>query len=137
MIPVIAALLALAAAGTTDRLVDAGEVKLHIQCAGERQAGAPVVVLEAGAGNSANTWRDVVDPIAQFARVCAYDRQGMGTSEKTPKPQPFGDVVETLHALLGAGGERPPYVMAGHSYGGALVRLYAMRYPAEVTGLKM
>lgn len=129
---IASAALALA---SSDRLVAAGGVRLHIQCAGERAAGAPLVVLEAGAGNGAKTWRDVFDPIAQFARVCAYDRQGLGTSEATPKPQPFAEVVETLHALLGAAGERPPYVMAGHSYGGALVRLYAMRYPSEITGL--
>jgi pimeloyl-ACP methyl ester carboxylesterase len=43
--------------------------------------------------------------------------------------------VETLHALLAAAGERAPYVMAGHSYGGMIVRLYASRYPGEVAGL--
>jgi pimeloyl-ACP methyl ester carboxylesterase len=141
MIALIAAAgLALSAAtpfqtSASDRLVDAAGVKLHIHCDGVRAPGAPVVVLEAGAGNSARTWNDVFAPIAQFARVCAYDRQGMGASERTPNPQGFGDVVDTLHALLLAADERPPVVMAGHSYGGALIRLYAARYPSEVTGL--
>jgi len=129
---VVAALLATAA---TDRLVDAGGVTLHIRCAGDRRAGAPLVVLEAGAGNSANTWRDVLTPIAQFARVCAYDRQGLGTSGRTAAPPSGIEAVETLHALLRAADERPPLVMAGHSYGGMLVRLYATRYPSEVAGL--
>lgn len=123
------------ALASSDRLVAADGVRLHIQCAGERQAGAPVVVLEAGAGNSARTWRDVFDPIAQFARVCAYDRQGLGTSERTAAPQSGVEAVATLHALLRAADERPPYLMAGHSYGGMLVRLYATRYSAEVAGL--
>jgi pimeloyl-ACP methyl ester carboxylesterase len=118
-----------------DRALDAGGVKLHIRCDGTRQPGVPLVVLEAGAGNSATTWRDVFAPIAQFARVCAYDRQGLGTSERTPAPQSGVAAVETLHALLSAAGERPPFVMAGHSYGGMLVRLYATTYPSEVRGL--
>jgi pimeloyl-ACP methyl ester carboxylesterase len=119
----------------SDRLVDAAGVKLHIHCDGVRAPGAPLVVLEAGAGNGARTWNDVVAPIAQFARVCAYDRQGLGSSERTPKPESFGEVVETLHALLQAADEGAPFVMVGHSYGGALIRLYAARYPSQVTGL--
>ena len=136
MIPIVAAaVLVLAANGPTDRLVDAEGVKLHIQCDGERKPGAPLVVLEAGAGNSARTWSAVFAPIAQFARVCAYDRVGMGTSEKAPKAPTFAGSVEMLHALLRAADERPPYVMAGHSYGGAMVRFFATRYPGEVAGL--
>ena len=138
--PMTAVAFALAAAAPfqaagTDRLVDAGGVKLHIRCDGERAAGAPLVVLEAGAGNSAKTWNDVFAPIAQFARVCAYDRVGMGTSEKAPKVPTFTSSVEMLHALLRAADERPPYVMAGHSYGGAMARFFATRYPGEVAGL--
>ena len=119
----------------TDRLIEAAGVRLHLRCGGTRAAGAPIVVLEAGAGNSAKTWSDVFDPIAAFARVCAYDRQGLGTSESTANPQSGVAAVETLHALLQAAGERPPFVMAGHSYGGMLIRLYATRYPSEVAGL--
>lgn len=126
---------ALAAAPSTDRMVDVGGVKLHIQCDGERRAGAPLVVLEAGAGNGLKTWSKVFEPIAQFARVCAYDRPGLGTSERTPQPRTARQAVDSLHAWLQAADERPPYVMAGHSYGGAIVRLFASRWPTEVTGL--
>jgi pimeloyl-ACP methyl ester carboxylesterase len=118
-----------------DRVVDASGVKLHVQCDGARKMGMPMLVLEAGAGNSAKTWNDVFAPIAQFTRVCAYDRPGLGTSEQTPQPRLPADIVGTLHALLNAVDERPPYVMAGHSWGGEIVRLYAMNYPAEVVGL--
>ena len=110
-------------------------VTLHLQGDGGRQPGAPLVVLEAGAGNSAKTWNNVFNPIAQFVRVCAYDRPGMGSSGRTPEPQGIVAVVETLHALLRVADEQPPYVMAGHSWGGPLVRLYATRYPSEVAGL--
>jgi pimeloyl-ACP methyl ester carboxylesterase len=119
----------------SDRVVLASGLNLHVRCDGDRIAGAPMVVLEAGAGNSANTWRDVFGPIAQFARVCAYDRPGLGGSQSAPQPRLPMDIIATLHALLAATGERPPYVMAGHSWGGEIVRLYATQYPAEVVGL--
>src|SRR5471032_2666017 len=117
------------------RMIDAGGVKLHMLCDGTREPGAPLVLLEAGAGNSGKTWGDVFAPIARFARVCAYDRPGLGDSEQRPQPRAPMDIIGTLHALLGAAGEGPPYVMAGHSWGGQIVRLYATQYPSEVTGL--
>lgn len=137
-LPVLALALSLSPIGQTsasDRLLTAAGLRLHIRCDGVRTTGAPIVILEAGAGNSANTWRDVFDPIARFSRVCAYDRPGLGTSEPAPQPRAPMDIVATLHALLGEAGERPPYVMAGHSWGGEIVRLYATHYPAEVAGL--
>ena len=122
-------------ASASDRVVAATGLNLHVRCEGERTSGAPMVVLEAGAGNSANTWRDVFGPIAQFVRVCAYDRPGLGSSDPAPQPRAPLDIITTLHALLVSAGERPPYMMAGHSWGGEIVRLYATRYAAEVVGL--
>jgi pimeloyl-ACP methyl ester carboxylesterase len=43
--------------------------------------------------------------------------------------------VYELHALLAGAGERPPYVLVGHSYGGWLVRVFQLQYPAEVVGM--
>jgi len=44
-------------------------------------------------------------------------------------------MVADLHALLQAAGVPGPYVLAGHSLGGLLVRLYASTYPDEVVGV--
>ena len=40
-----------------------------------------------------------------------------------------------LHALLAAADVPGPYVLAGHSLGGAYVRLYAATYPDAVVGM--
>ena len=48
---------------------------------------------------------------------------------------PSRELPTRLRALLGKAGERAPYVMVGHSWGGEIVRLYAMQYPAEIVGL--
>jgi pimeloyl-ACP methyl ester carboxylesterase len=120
----------------TERKVEVDGVAMRLRCGGDRAAGAPMVVLEAGAGNGADTWSRVQPAIAGFARVCAYDRPTLvrGGAPRPPAPSP-GAVVTTLDRLLGAAGERPPYVLAGHSYGGMIVRLYASRFPDRVVGM--
>lgn len=135
MIAAAAVVLALLQPAGADRMVEAGGVPLHIHCEGARAPGQALVVLEAGAGNSGRTWNDVIGPIARFVRVCAYDRVNLGTSGRSTT-QPTGSAhADMLHALLEAAHEDPPFVLAGHSYGGMIVRLFASRYPREVAGL--
>jgi pimeloyl-ACP methyl ester carboxylesterase len=108
-------------------------------------------VLVSGLGDAADVWSVTADPknerpvfaeVAGFTRVCAYDRPGTGRTDDTPSPstpveQPTSAkaAAADLDALLGASGEPGPYVLAGHSYGGPIIRLYAGAHPAEVGGL--
>src|SRR5262245_16812874 len=48
------------AARTLDKRVDVGGYRLHLRCVGE---GGPVVVLDAGAGDTLGTWDWVVPEI--------------------------------------------------------------------------
>ena len=130
-----ALLTAIAAFAPIDRFVTVNGLALHIRCSGDRTAGSALVVLEAGANQAIKTWDNVFGPIAQFARVCAYERPGIGQSAASADEPSIGASVETLHALLEAAAEPPPYVMVGHSWGGALVQLFARRHASEVTGL--
>jgi pimeloyl-ACP methyl ester carboxylesterase len=117
------------------RLVDVGGWKLHLDCTGATTAGAPTVILEAGAGDFSVEWSLVQPGVAKFARVCSYDRAGDGWSEMGPFPRTYRQIVYELHTLLDRAGERGPFVLVGHSYGGWLVRAYQAAYPAEVAGL--
>lgn len=127
-------------------LVDiGGGRKIYLECKG---AGSPTVLLISGQRASAGDWSIAAKPgppvfpeVAKFTRVCAYDRPGtpvgQGFSRSDPVPQPTsvaGDVAD-LHALLAASGERPPYVLAAHSFGGLIARLYTSTYPHDVVGL--
>jgi pimeloyl-ACP methyl ester carboxylesterase len=92
-----------------------------------------------GAGEGAPT---VFPEVAKFNRVCAYDRPGTVVGGESPsrsdpvsQPTTAQDAVADLHALLSAAEEPGPYVLVGHSYGGLVVRLYAMTYPQDVSGL--
>ena len=117
------------------QLVDVGGWRLHLNCTGQRAAGAPVVILEPGIGDFSVEWSLVQPGVATFARVCSYDRAGDGWSEMGPHPRTFKQIVYELHTLLDRAGEKPPYVMVGQSYGGWLVRTYRSSYPTEVAGI--
>lgn len=119
-----------------DRLVDVGGGRrLHVACAGMNVEGGPTVLLEAGAGHDGSTWDRVRPEVAKFARVCAYDRAGLGRSDQVGAPRTVVALTEDLHALVARAKLSGPYVLVGHSLGGILARLYASYYPAEVAGM--
>jgi pimeloyl-ACP methyl ester carboxylesterase len=115
--------------------VDIGGWRLHLNCTGERRAGQPIVILEAGIGDFSVEWSLVQPGASRQARACSYDRAGDGWSELGPHPRTLRQIVHELHTLLERAGERPPHLMVGHSYGGWLVRTYQVTYPSEVGGM--
>jgi pimeloyl-ACP methyl ester carboxylesterase len=117
------------------RLIDVGGWKLHLNCTGRKTGAQPTVILESGIGDFSVEWSLVQPGIAKFARVCSYDRAGDGWSEMGPFPRTYRQIVYELHTLLDRAGERGPFVLVGHSYGGWLVRAYQSAYPSDVAGL--
>ncbi|MES1241798.1 MAG: alpha/beta hydrolase [Acidobacteriota bacterium] len=114
------------------RMVDVGGFRLHLVCEGE---GGPTVVLDAGSADLWTTWFRVQPELAGTTRVCSYDRAGIGYSDPGPPPRSRRRTVEELRTLLVRAGERPPYILVGHSFGGLNARLYAALHPGEVAGL--
>jgi pimeloyl-ACP methyl ester carboxylesterase len=103
------------------RLVDIGKFKLNLHCIGE---GSPTVVPESGLTDSLDSWIRVQPGIARFARVCSYDRAGYGYSDPGPMPRTSDQIASELHAALQSAGEKPPYLLVGHSFGGYNVRVF-------------
>jgi pimeloyl-ACP methyl ester carboxylesterase len=114
------------------QLVDVGGYKMHIDCIGQ---GSPTVILDSGLGDSYISWHKVQPQIAQFVRVCSYDRAGLGYSDSGPHPRTSKDIAGELRTLLHNAGIAPPYILVGHSMGGYDVRLYASLYRGEVAGM--
>lgn len=114
------------------RLVDIGHVRLHISSAGET---GPVVLLDAGIGASSLSWSLVMPELASFARVYAYDRAGFGWSELARRPRQASLLAEELHTLLDRAGISGPYILAAHSFGGYVARLFASKYPGEIAAM--
>ena len=117
------------------RMVDMGGYRLHLNIQGAPVAGSPTVVMEAAHSEPCLSWAGVQPVVAKFARVCTYDRAGLGWSESSPKPRTAPSIVDELHTLLAQAGVEPPYVLVGHSIGGLYVRLYAHEYPEQVAGM--
>jgi len=115
-------------------LVDVGGYRMHLYCTGE---GSPAVILDAGLGESRFTWSTLQPRVAQFTRVCSYDRAGMGWSDPSPRQRTSKTIAEELHVLLHNGRAPEPYVLVGHSFGGWNVRMYASLYRGEVAGMTL
>jgi len=73
--------------------------------------------------------------MARSVRVCAYDRAGMGWSDRGPTPRDVNQQVRELHAMLSAARIEGPYLLVGHSYGARIARVYTKEYPGEVVGM--
>jgi len=117
---------------TRDGRIDLGGYRLYIS---ESGSGVPAVVFESGLGEDATTWSNVQPQVALFARTLAYDRAGLGKSDPSPHHKTVPEMAFELHSLLHTARVPPPYVLVGHSLGGAIVQVFAHSYPKEVAGL--
>lgn len=143
--------------------VDIGDDReIYLECHG---TGSPTVVLVSGLNDSAQAWDTLPEParspssgatsssgsetnghrarvavydgVAEFTRVCAYDRPGTSDGRSTAVPQPTSaqTSADDLELLLSAAGEAAPFVMVGHSYGGPIVRVFVGDHPDRIAGL--
>jgi pimeloyl-ACP methyl ester carboxylesterase len=84
-------------------------------CTGEQDG--PVVVLDAGLGDSSLVWASVQEQLAPHVRVCSYDRAGIAWSDPATTSRTEQSAAEELYALLQNAGEPPPYILVGHLAG--------------------
>lgn len=114
------------------KLVDLGGHRLHVNCIGK---GRPVVVVENGLGDFSFDWILVQSRVSRFARICTYDRAGYAWSDAGPMPRTFAQLNLELRDALAKLGEHGPFVLVGHSFGGPVVRNFALTYPQDVAGM--
>jgi len=114
------------------KMVDLGAHKLHVNCSGK---GSLTVVVENGFDEFSSDWILVQSKVEKFTRICTYDRAGYAWSDPGPKPRTYAQINLELHDALAKTGEKGPFVLVGHSFGGPVVRNYALTYPKEVAGI--
>jgi len=103
----------------------------------ERGAGGPTVIFEAGIAATNLNWFHVQESVARFTHTASYDRGGLGWSSACCTARTPANIAAELHAMLERAGISPPYVLVGHSFGGLVMRRFALEHPDEVSGLVM
>jgi len=106
---------------------------IHIYCLGE---GTPTVVFESDLDQYGSlSWSAVQGEIGKYTRACSYDRAGILWSEPGPRPRDGETIAAELKALLEKAGEAGSYILVGHAFGGAYVRIFAGQNPEDVCGM--
>ena len=130
--------------------VDIGDGRtIYVECHGEAEDGTPTVLLMSGGGTASDLWHaddqegpNVYDTIGEQTRVCALDRPGVmyldgSPSRSTPVAQPAlpPQRADDWEKVLDALDTKGPYVIAAHSFGGNIARIFAADHPDEVEGI--
>lgn len=115
------------------KMIDVGGRRLHLLCKGHSDG--PVVIMVAGGGTPAVVSYPLQDRIAKFARVCSYDRAGLGWSDPSVRPLTFADQIDDLEKVLHIGRVKGPYVFVPESFGSLIVIGFAAKHPDQVAGI--
>lgn len=125
-------------ADSDSRFIELGDFNIHYKQYGE---GEPTFILLHGTLADTYTWRKVVDSLAQYGTVIAYDRPPFGLTSR-PMPDewssgsPYGykaqvDLIIELMNEVNAN----QTILVGNSMGGAIAALTAQYYPERVKAL--
>lgn len=116
------------------KLVDVNGTNLHIRAEGQKND-FPTLILESGAGNDTDVFHWISEGLKKNMRVIRYDREGKWFSEPSKDSITPEFYARQLHSLLEKNGEKPPYILIGHSMGGPYNRIFRDLYPNEVKGM--
>ena len=108
--------------------------KMHIYIGGE---GDSTIVFNAGWG-TANPYADffpLYEKLEKDTKYAVIDRFGYGYSKMTDRERDIDNIVDETRQLLEKSGQKPPYILVGHSLASLETIRYAQRYPDEVKGI--
>jgi pimeloyl-ACP methyl ester carboxylesterase len=111
------------------RRVDLGGYRVHVLAEGTARDGRPPVVWFAGGHASGYAIHHLHRAFRGETRSILIDRPGTGWSDTGPFPRTTSREADEMVLALERSGERGPFVMAGHSFGGLLAANIARRRP--------
>lgn len=119
---------------------DHKSIPMHVNIVGTRKQlengqKEPVVIFESGLGCFSADWRFTQENLPADVQSMSYDRAGMGWSGDDGAEPTAERTLSNLEALLDKCNLSPPYIFVGHSYGGILGQIFALRHPDKVVGL--
>ena len=107
--------------------VDTGQVRLHVQSAGQ---GQPIIMLH-GMTDSGNCWKPFANQLATQYAVYLVDARGHGQSTHQHNRVAHVDQVEDVRALIELLRIESP-IIVGHSMGAMVAYIAACSYPTHI-----
>jgi pimeloyl-ACP methyl ester carboxylesterase len=101
----------------------------------EKGSGEATVLFESGIAATYLNWFHIQEQVSSFASTASYDRGGLGWSSPCRTTRTPSNIAVELHELLKEAGIKPPYILVGHSFGGLVMRKFALLYPEEVSSM--
>jgi len=122
------------------KFLDVGDGReLHYLPFGKKNEDGICTIMQAGLGNFAFVWDEVQSRLENTTYGISYSRAGLGPSDPAHDQASIHHVLEDFHSMLTLLEKKkeiqPPYVMVGHSLGGAFMQLYAHQHPEKVKGV--
>ena len=115
--------------------VDGKKMEIFIAGLENNKKDKPVIVFENGMATKLDKWKTIIEEVSKTSAVFSYNRPRIGESENDSLPPTTKYIVDNLRKMLLEKGLKPPYLLVGHSFGGAYIRSYASYYPDEIAGL--
>jgi proline iminopeptidase len=118
---------------TEEGFVDANGVMIYYMTLGR---GEPLMIVHGGPGASHDYFLPYLLPLARHNRLIFIDERGSGRSQKLEDASAYTvenmvEDVEAVRQALGLG----KISLLGHSYGGALAQVYALKYQKNLSHL--
>lgn len=125
-----------ALADPDSQFIEVNDIQVHYKQTG---SGEPVFILLHGFGASTYSWREVMEPLAQYGTVIAYDRPGFGLTERPlewqgDNPYTLESNIELLRSFMEAK-DIEQAIIAGSSAGGTVATAFTIAYPERVQAL--
>ncbi len=93
------------------------------------------IIFIHGFGGKAEQWKYQMQKFAMDNRVIALDLRGHGLSDKPSTGYDMPRIQADLEAVLTQLNVSTPFVLVGHSFGGAIVTDYALNHPDHIEKL--
>ncbi len=116
------------------KIIEINGHKMHIYTEG---GGNSTVVFASGFGIPCpyTDFYPLYSKISGQAKIAVYDRPGYGWSNTSPTPRDADTMAKELHELLEKSGQKPPYILVGHSLESLEIIRFAQIYKDDVKGI--
>ena len=124
---------------TVQSFVDFDDKSLFVIETADSDDCSQTIVFETGSGVTADSWfnnsTEFIEALAPNSQLIAYNRNGYPPSANTTEERSLINLANDLNEIIEAKSINEQVILVGHSFGGPIIRQYAILYPERVEGL--